>query len=77
MIISIEKGEGTHDGNSYRGLGIAYFLLVEFSKTFEYHEKNLKTAIEIGDWAGEGQAYGNLGNDYFSLDDFRKAIKLL
>ena len=51
------------------------FLLGDFRKAFEYHEKHLKIAIEVGDRAGEGGAYGNLGNAYDSLGDFRKAIE--
>ena len=38
-IISIEKGDRTKEGNSYRGLGKLYFSLGDFRKAIEYHEK--------------------------------------
>ncbi|XP_067056126.1 tetratricopeptide repeat protein 28-like [Acropora muricata] len=73
-ITSIEKGDRADDGNSYRGLGIAYFSLGDLRKAIEYNEKQLKIAIETGDRAGEGRAFANLGIAYMSLSDFRKAI---
>ena len=75
VIIIIEKGDRTEEGDSYRDLGNVYFSLGDFRKTIQYHEKDLKIAIEIGDRAREGRAYGNLGIAYRSLGDFRKAIE--
>ena len=74
VIISIQKGDRADEGNSYRGLGIAYFSQGDFRKAIEYHENHLKIAKEIGDRAGKGRAYGSLGNAYFSLGDIRKAF---
>ena len=75
VIISIEKGDRTEEGDAYRELGNVYFSLGDFRKAIGYHGKHLKIAIEIGDRAREGTGYGNLGNAYFLLGDIRKAIE--
>jgi tetratricopeptide (TPR) repeat protein len=63
--------EGRHLGN----LGIAHYLLGEYRRAIEYHNKHLAIARELHDPKGEGQALGNLGLAHYSLGDYRRAIE--
>ena len=51
VIITIEKGNRTGEGNVYRCLGKIYFSKGAFRKAIECHEKHLKIAKEIRDLA--------------------------
>ena len=64
-ITSIEKGDRADEGNSYRGLVIAYFSLGDLRKAIEYNEKQLKIAIETGDRAGEGSPFSGPITDFY------------
>ena len=63
------------EGKGCGSLGNDYYLLGDFQKAIEYHEKYLDIAIQVGSRVGEGRAYGGLGNAYLSLCDFRKGIE--
>ena len=49
VIISIQKGDRADEGNSYRGLGIAYFSQGDFRKAIEYHGNHLGLGKEKGE----------------------------
>ena len=74
LKIAIEIGDRAGEGRAYGYLGNAYFLLSDFRKAIEYHEKELKIAIEIGDRANEGVSFHNIGNVYSELGQLDIAV---
>jgi tetratricopeptide (TPR) repeat protein len=58
----------------YRGLGIAYHGLGNYSLAIQYHQQSLQLAQSHGDKNSEAKALGNLGAAYSNLGQCERAI---
>ncbi len=61
--------------NSYRQIGILYYLKGENDKAIQNFTLSLKTWQEAGDSWGEARAYNNIGIIYKNLGQYDKALE--
>ena len=71
----LENKDRPGESTCYANIGFAYYILGDFRKVIEYHEKSLEIMRKIGDRSGESTCYINLGSAYYNLGDSRKAIE--
>ena len=58
----------------YSQLGNAYFYLEDFSKSLEYHNRDLTLARTMGDKLGEAKASGNIGSALKAMGQYDESI---
>lgn len=63
--------------NSFRYIGIHYYMKANYSKALEYYQKSLKIEEELGNDVGIAKGCNNIGMIYRYLNDFPKSLEYL